>query len=417
MPRIELEKLKGYFGEYSRIVPSMRLFVAAAPGHTAVMLVLDLLMATLEPLSVWFMKFLVDAVVAQEVRMALVVAFLLVAYRMSSYLASWAYEVVTPGQIDRLQFSLQTRLMEKAVSIQDLSLFESSKFYDQLQTARQATDTWAQRLFMTTKQMLAYVVVVVLLFGSLTQLHPLAALILFLATIPSYLAYLRLGVESTTVFRSQAPYQRKLDYYAQVLTTQDAAKEVRLFGLGGFFIDSYRQVFRQSYQLVQSFRRREARIVTLLTMISPATAGAVLVYTVWRAALGEIEPGNFVLYVGVIFLVQQTFYRLLQVAGTAHTCQLHVSHLLDFLALDPPMPVSESDGKRVPQPLRQGIEVRNVSFTYPGTERAVLSDVSFRVGPGESVALVGHNGAGKTTLVKLLCRLYDPSQGRTPQRS
>ena len=392
-------------------MPSMRLFIAAAPGHTAVLIVLDLLMATLEPLSVWFMKFLVDAVVAQQVRMAIIVAVLLAVYRLSSYLSMWAYEVVAPGQIDRLQFALQTRLMEKAASIQDLTLFESSEFYDQLQTARQATDTWAQRLYMTTKQFLATIVVVVFLFGTLSQLHPIAAIVVFLATIPSYLAHLRLGVESTTVFRSQAPYQRKLDYYAQVLTTQDTAKEVRLFGLGGFFIDSYREVFQQSFKLVQSFRRRQARIVTLLTLISPVTAGAVLVYTVWRAALGEIEPGNLVLYVGVIFLVQRTFYWLLQEAGTVHTCQLHVSHLLDFLNLEPPMPASEGIGKRVPKPLREGIEVRDVSFTYPGTERSVLKDVSFRVGPEESVALVGHNGAGKTTLVKLLCRLYDPSQG------
>ena len=412
MTKINTEKLKSFLGEYGRIVPSMRLFIAAAPAHTAVEIVLDLLMATLEPLSVWFMKFLVDAVVAQQVRMAIIVALLLVIYRLISYLSSWAYEIVTPGQIDRLQFALQMRLMEKAVSIQDLTLFESSKFYDQLQTARTATDTWAQRLFMMTKQMLAYIVVVVLLFGTLSQLHPLAAVVVFLATIPSYLAYLKTGVESTTVFRSQAPYQRKLDYYVQVLTTQDAAKEVRLFGLGGFFIDSYREVFRQSYTLVQSFRRRQARIVTLLTLISPATAGAVLIYTVWQAALGEIEPGNLVLYVGVIFLVQQTFYRLLQTAGTVHTCQLHVSHLLDFLDLEPPMAVSEGAGKRVPKPLREGLEVRNVSFTYPGTERKVLKDVSFRVGQGESVALVGQNGAGKTTLVKLLCRLYDPTNGR-----
>ena len=411
MTKFDAGKLRGYLGEYGRVVPSMRLFIKAAPGHTAVMIVLDLLMTTLEPLSVWFMKFLVDAVVAQQVRMAILVALLLVIYRMSSYFASWAYEVVVPGQIDRLQFFLQTRLMEKAVSIQDLTLFESPRFYDQLQTARQATDTWAQRLFMTAKQLLAYIVVVVFLFGTLSQLHPVAALVVFLATIPSYLAYLRLGVESTTVFRSQAPYQRKLDYYAQVLTTQDAAKEVRLFGLGGFFIDSYQEVFHQSYKLVQSFRRRQARIVTLLTMMSPATAGAVLVYTVWRAALGEIGPGELVLYVGVIFLVQQTFYRLLQVAGTVHTCQLHVSHLLDFLDREPPMPVAEGTGRPVPEPLRHGIEIKNVSFTYPGTEREVLKDVSFKVGPGESVALVGHNGAGKTTLVKLLCRLYDPTHG------
>ena len=411
MTSVGIEKLKGLLGEYGLIARSMRLFAGAAPWHTAVMLVISLFQHLLEPLSVWFMKFLVDAVVAQQVRTALVVALLLVAFRMSSYLASWAYEIVTPGQLDRLQFQLQTRLMSKAVSIQDLSLFESPEFYDQMQTASRAANQWAQRLFMNTLQALSYIVVVLTLFGSLSLLHPIAAVMVFVATIPSYIARLRLGAESTTVFRSQAPYQRRLDYFAQVLTTHDAAKEVRLFGLGEYFINSYRDVFMQSFTLVESFRRRQARIVTLLTLTSPLTAGAVLVYTVWRAALGEIGAGDLVLYVGIIFLVQQSFYWLLQLAGTLHTCQLHVSHLLDFLDLEPPMAMIEDSGRHVPEPLRNGIEVRNVSFAYPGTERTVLNDVSFRVGPGESVALVGHNGAGKTTLVKLLCRLYDPTHG------
>ena len=411
MPTIDFEKISGYLGEYGRIPRSMRLFASAAPGHTIVMIVVSLLQYLLEPLSVWFMKFLVDAVVEQQMRVAIIAALLLVVYRMVSYLAMSAYEVVAYGQLDRLQFFLQTRLMAKAVSIQDLTLFESPEFYDRLQTASQAADQWAQRLFMNVLQALSYLVIVLTLFGSLSLLHPAAALIVFLATIPSYVATLKLGAESTTVFRSQAPYQRKLDYFAQVLTTQNAAKEVRLFGLGGFFIDAYRDVFRQSFRLVENFRRRQARIVTLLTVISPATAGAVLVYTVWQASLGEIKPGDLVLYVGMIFLVQQSFTWLLQLAGTVHMCQLHVSHLVDFLDLEPPMPVIAEGGRRVPVPLRKGIEVKNASFTYPGTERTVLSNVSFRVGPGESVALVGHNGAGKTTLVKLLCRLYDPTHG------
>ncbi len=404
-------KLKEILGEYRLIARSMRLFAGAAPGYTVVMIAISLVQHLLEPLSVWFMKFLVDAVIAQQVRSALIVALLLVAFRMSSYLATWAAEIVTPGQLDRLQFALQTRLMAKAVSIQDLSLFESPDFYDRVQTATRAANQWAQRLFMTALQALSYLVVVVTLFGSLSLLHPVAAVLVFLATVPSYVARLRLGVESTTVFRSQAPYQRKLDYYAQVLTTQETAKEVRLFGLGGFFLDAYRDVFAQSFKLVESFRRRQARIVTLLTLTSPATAGAVLVYTVWRAALGEIGAGDLVLYLGVIFLVQQSFYWLLQLAGTLHTCQLHVSHLLDFLDLEPPMAVKEGTGRHVPAPLNTGIALNNVSFVYPGTDRAVLRDVSFHVAAGESVALVGHNGAGKTTLVKLLCRLYDPTQG------
>ena len=411
MWRAGTENLKGLLGEYRLIARSMRLFAAAAPWHTAVMVVIFLLQHLLEPLSVWFMKFLVDAVIAQQVQTALIVALLLVAYRMVSYLASWASEVVTPGQLDRLQFHLQTRLMSKAVSIQDLTLFESPEFYDRMQTASQAANQWAQRLFMNTLQALSYLAVVLTLFGSLSLLHPIAAVMVFVATIPSYIARLKLGAESTTVFRSQAPYQRRLDYFARVLTTQDAAKEVRLFGLGEYFINSYRDVFQQSFSLVESFRRRQARTVTLLTLTSPLTAGAVLIYTVWRAALGEIGAGDLVLYVGIIFLVQQSFYWLLQLAGTLHTCQLHVSHLLDFLDLEPPMAVLANIGRRVPKPLRNGIEVKNVSFSYPGTARTVLNDVSFRVGPGESVALVGHNGAGKTTLVKLLCRLYDPTHG------
>jgi ATP-binding cassette subfamily B protein len=139
-------------------------------------------------------------------------------------------------------------------------------------------------------------------------------------------------------------------------------------------------------------------------------AGAVLLYAVWQAVQGQIGVGDFVLYSGAVFLIQDSIRSVLDNAGALHDAQLHVSNISEFLRLEAPMPARDG-GWPVPATWRHGLELRDVSFRYPGTERDVLRGVSFTLRPGETLALVGHNGAGKTTLVKLLCRLYDPTAG------
>ncbi|MGH2369733.1 MAG: ABC transporter ATP-binding protein [Chloroflexota bacterium] len=399
---------------YSCIPRSVGLIACAAPGRAVALVLLYLVFRLIEPASVWFSKLLVDSLLAQRPTTALLVAGLYVGLHVLGTAGSWTFEVLYAGFRDRFLFHLHTLLMRKATSLPDLALFETPAFYDTLQNARQAVDnpaTGAQRLINAAVTGVAVVAVFLTLLGTLALLHPLAAAVVFATAVPSYYASLRFGHGQWQVYRGQAPHVRRLTYYFQLLTTDGAAKEIRIFGLGDFFLELYRQSYRRVVGEIEAYRRGQAPAMVGLPAIGSLGAGAVLLYTVWQATQGNIGVGDLVLYTGAVFMVQGAVRSILENAGTIYTAQLHTSNILEFLDLETTMPAS-SGGRRFPRPWRQGLQLREVTFRYPGTERPVLHEVSFTIQPGETLALVGPNGAGKTTLVKLLCRLYDPSDGQ-----
>jgi ATP-binding cassette subfamily B protein len=394
---------------YAAVPGSVRLIAGASPGRAVALTVMHVVFRSIEPASLWFAKLLLDALAAQQAATAFLLGGLYVALRVIGTAASWLFEPVYAGFRDRFVFHLHTRLMDKAAEMPDLTLFETPSYYDKLQQARQAVD-WAQRLINPVVTGVATVAVFVALIGTIGLLHPLAVAIVLLSALPRYVARVSFGHGYWQVFRGQAPHVRRLDYFFQLLTTDGAAKEVRLFGLGDWLLDRYRRTYRGVIEEVETYRR--GQLLPMLGYPSLATigVGAVLLYAIWEALQGRITISDFVLYSGAVFLVQDALRSVLDNAGNVHDAQLHVSHITEFLTLKSPMAVRRG-GRPVPSPWRRGMELRGVTFCYPGTERVVLRDVNFSLKPGETLALVGHNGAGKTTLVKLLCRLYDPTSG------
>ncbi|HEY8744848.1 MAG TPA: ABC transporter ATP-binding protein, partial [Chloroflexota bacterium] len=363
----------------------------------------------LQPAGVWFSKLLVDAVRSNQTTMALVIAGAYVALRLVGNAQGFVYEVVVAGFRDRALYSLHTRLMEKATAMPDLSLFDTPSFYDQLQNAREAVP----RLYLLVNQTVSsasIVLVFVTLLSILARLNPLASLVVFLTAIPTYFGQLRVAHGAWHVYKGQTADSRRLDYYSQLLTTDTAAKEVRLFGLAGFFLERYRRTYSKVLAEAEAFRGAQTKALLVLSGISSCGAGAVLLYAVRQATEGRIGLGDLVLYVGTVFLVQSTLVSILSNAAGIYDKVLQTSALPDFLALESPMREAVP-GRPFPQPWQEGLELREVTFRYPGVERSVLHGVSVTIRPGETVALVGENGAGKTTLVKLLCRLYDPTGG------
>ncbi|MDE2993335.1 MAG: ABC transporter ATP-binding protein [Chloroflexota bacterium] len=394
---------------YRGVPRSVWLIAEAAPLRVLAMVLIYVIFSAVGPAGVWFSKLLVDALVAQQAALAITLAVLYTGLRIVGTAAGWLYEPVYAGFRDRFVFHLQSRLMQKASSMPDLSLFETPAFYDKLQNARRAMDA-AQRLIATVITGFSIILVFLTLVGMLASLHPLAAAIVVVSTLPSYLARLRFGHGYWQVYRGQAPHVRRLDYFFQLLTTEAAAKEIRLFGLSDWFLGLYRRTYRQVLGHTEAFRRRQAFPMIGFPSIGSVGAGGVLVYLVWQASLGHVSVGDLVLYLGAIFLIQDTVRSVLDNFSTLYEAQLHTSNIVEFLALEAPMQ-SPVNGQVVPLAWRERLEVRAVSFRYPGMDRPVLNQVSFTIRPGERLALVGHNGAGKTTLVKLLCRLYDPTAG------
>jgi ATP-binding cassette subfamily B protein len=204
-----------------------------------------------------------------------------------------------------------------------------------------------------------------------------------------------------------------MNYFRQVLTAKADAKEVRLFGLGDFFLGRYLQVFGAYHRRHRGLRRAQWRADTTLAALAAAGSTGAYAYVALEALAGTITLGGLTLYAGAVNQLQGHLAGVVQQIAALYESNLSVRHLYEFLELDPPLRLPPPEQARpVPVPLRGGIELRHVAFRYPGSDRAVLKDVSLTVRPGQTVALVGANGAGKTTLVKLLARLYDPTDGQ-----
>jgi ATP-binding cassette subfamily B protein len=202
-------------------------------------------------------------------------------------------------------------------------------------------------------------------------------------------------------------------YFSSLVTGKDQAKEVRLFGLGDFFIQRYLDIFERFHERYRRLRIKECWLETTLAALGAAGSWLAYVYIALAALARRITLGSLSFYVGAFYQVQSSVAGIVNDLATLYGDNLFVTQVFEFLDTPPAIEVPPS-GRALPapRPLRQGITFDHVGFQYPGTERHVLEDVSFSIAPGQCVALVGENGAGKTTLIKLLTRLYDPTQGR-----
>jgi ATP-binding cassette subfamily B protein len=128
-----------------------------------------------------------------------------------------------------------------------------------------------------------------------------------------------------------------------------------------------------------------------------------------RIVQATLTIGDFSVFMAVTMRLQNTLANVVQGAVGIMEETLYISNLNEFFNISPRL-VDRSTREDMPL-FKGGIEIENLSFSYPGSHQSVLSDFSLRISPGETIAIVGENGAGKTTLVKLIARLYDPDEG------
>jgi len=304
---------------------------------------------------------------------------------------------------------VSVRVMEQASQL-DLTTYENPVFYDRLERARvQATDRLAMiqqmgRLFQQIITTLSFSIALVLA-------SPWLVLLLAMGVLPSFIGethYAFLGYAKN--FR-QTPAKRQMDYLRQVAGSREGAKEVKLFGLNKFFTKRFQDLADQIYVEDVALSRSKLIVGGLLGVIGTLGYYGAYVYVIWRTLHGAYNIGYFTF---LTVAIQQASSNLQQVFSTASGIADQALFLTDLIAffemkstVDP-----NPNGKRTPQTIQRGFEFRNVSFAYPGTERTVLKNFSLTLSPGERIALIGENGQGKTTVVKLITRLYDPTEGQ-----
>ncbi len=299
-------------------------------------------------------------------------------------------------------------ILEKALTLQ-LTHFEDSEFYDKLTQARREASSrplsLVNRTFGLLQNLLSLASYAFLLFA----FSPWAVLVLLLAGLPSFFAEAKFSGDAFRLFRWRSPETRMQMYLETVIAREDGVKEVKLFQLGPRLLQRYRDIFHKLFREDRKLTLRRDTWGFVLGLISTAAFYGAYAWIVVATVNREITLGAMTMYLMLFRQGQSAVAAILSAISGMYEDNLYVSNLYEYLE----QPVISRSGTKTegPEPAR-GLELENVSFAYPGASEFALENVSLQLRPGKSLAVVGENGSGKTTLIKLITRLYEPTQGR-----
>jgi len=306
---------------------------------------------------------------------------------------------------------INEKILQKALDL-ELRHFEDADVYDKMQNARREASARPLSLVMQGFSIAQNAVTLTALSVLLLRLSAWSVLVIVVASIPAFLAEARLAGESFRVNSWRAPEGRRLNYLEWILTRDSHVKEVKLFGLGPLVLGRYRTLFRKFYDQDRRLAIRRMAAGILFGAVSLAAFYACYAWVAGRAARTDISLGDMTLYLAVFRQGQNAIQAVLAGMGGMYEDALYMSNLFLFLAIPTGDERPHAPASALPRGHPGRIEFRNVSFRYPGHADWALREFSLTLEPGEKLGLVGENGAGKTTLVKLLLRLYDPTEGQ-----
>ncbi|MBX3205195.1 MAG: ABC transporter ATP-binding protein [Labilithrix sp.] len=351
----------------------------------------------------------------------------------------------------RLGNDINIAILERAQRL-ELRHFEDPEFYDRLTRARREASSRPLSLVSETFSLVQSALTLAGYAALLVRFNAWVVLALMLATIPATIAEMKYSKQGFRMRNWRSPDARRLTYLEYILANDKHAKEMKLFGLGPLFLGRYKE-------LAERFHREDSRLMVRRTIVTYVLSllATLAFYGAYAsmavlAALGRLTLGNMTMYVLAFRSGQQSFQSILGGIGNIYEHNLYMSNLFAYLDADlDAAPRAEGAsveaarelaGSKVdaaangasraramlaepdaPEPAsalalpplsaaERGIRLDDVSFRYPGQKKWVLRHVDLLIPEGQSVAIVGQNGAGKTTLIKLVSRLYEPTEGR-----
>jgi ATP-binding cassette, subfamily B, bacterial len=410
-PRRWRERLKAL----ANLPPVMRMVWEAAPKVVAAGVTIRIISALIPAAMVIVTKWIIDGVEAHTAHNLPLPHNFWWLVGLEFGLACWLTillrltDFCDAVMADRFMHHTSLRVMQHA-SCLDLTSYEDASFYDKMERARvQSTD----RIGMIQETgRLVQQVIATISFGAAIFVYSKSLLLaLFVCVIPAFLGETHFAFLSYWLSFRQTPKRRELDYLRVLGGSKESAKEMKLFGLSSFLVTQYRKVSDALHSETVGLARRKLWVGANLTLLGTIGYYGSYAFVIYKTVSGQFTIGDLTLLTGAIAgasaNIQAVFSSFSSIANQA----LFLTDLLDFFAVKPKV-FSKTSALAAPRPIKTGFEFRNVSFAYPGTSRMILNNISFRLEPSSRIALVGENGQGKTTIVKLLTRLYDPTQGQ-----
>jgi ATP-binding cassette subfamily B protein len=310
---------------------------------------------------------------------------------------------------DKYTRHVSIRVMNHAASL-DLTAYEDPVFYDRLERARvQATD----RLVMIQQigRLVQQAITTVTLSVTIMVFSPWLMLMLIAGVVPAFLGESHFAFLGYAKNFRQTPVRRQLDYLRILGGSKEAAKELKLFGLKNFLRERFTLLSNDIYEENVALSRRKLIAGAALSTIGTAGYYSAYAFVIWRTVAGALTIGTLTLLAGAILQASSNIEQIFSTFAGIGDQALFLTDLLAFFEMKPTIQ-SKPNALPAPRPIVQGVEFRNVSFSYPGNSRRVLDRINFKLHTNERLALIGENGQGKTTIVKLITRLYDPTEGQ-----
>ena len=309
---------------------------------------------------------------------------------------------------DKYAKHVSIRIMEHASRL-DLTSYEDPTFQDKLERARvQGTDRVL--MIQAAGRLVQQLVTTISMALSVCFYAPWILVALVVCIVPAFLGETHFAFLGYSLSFAQTPARREMEYLRVLGGSKESAKELKLFGLGRYLVDRFTNLAMRLHGETARLARRRLFSGSLLTLLGTFGYYGSYAFVIYETVTGRLSMGTLILLSGAIAAASSNLQMVFSTFSTIADQALFVGDLLDFFAVKPVV-LSKPNALKVPRPIRQGFEFRNVSFAYPNG-RQVLHNVNFQLAPGERIALVGENGQGKTTIVKLLTRLYDPSGGK-----
>jgi ATP-binding cassette subfamily B protein len=394
---------------------SLKLVWNSTPGWTFTNIVMSVLRSIFPLMLIWLLKVVVDDI-TQAVKAGPMASDMNVLWPVLAVVIIWFLDeassdfsnYVRKKQAFKLEIYMYGLLHAKAIKL-DLINFERPEYFDCLSRASREAPWRPNSILNNLVSMLRGLLSLLLMAGLILTLHWTLAVLLLVANIPGIWLRLYYADILYNFQRTQTPEARKSAYFNWLLTGDRPSRELRLFGLGNYFISLFKKSFlKQKEEEINIIRRRT--VIELISNLFKASALLItLLFIAHQTINGKLSLGQMAMFLlafrqGMIY-VKDLFGAL---AGL-YEDGLFIGDTFEFLNLKENITAAEPIV--TPLPLKKKIVVDNLSFTYPGNNFTTISNVSFEIKKGEIIALVGPNGAGKSTLVRLLCRLYDPDSG------
>jgi ATP-binding cassette subfamily B protein len=406
-------KLRKALAQLPYLPRALKLVWEVARPWTTVWIALLIVQGLLPAAMVYLTKFVVDGVVVAlrngsswPLMSVLLLGGVLLLMEVVRNAINWVRTV----QAELLQDHITSLIHEKSVSV-DLAFYELADYYDHLHRARAEARYRPVALLGNLGALLQNSITLVAMGAILIPLGPWLALALLLSTLPAFYVVVHYALAEYQWRQRTTTDDRRAWYYDWIMTTADAAAEIRLFGLGKHFQSHYKGLRERLRSERMHLTRQQGLAELAATVIALLIIGAALGWMVWKASQGLVTLGELAMIYAAFNQGQGLMRTLLENAGQLYGNSLFLGNLFEFLALQPRIDCRGGPPWPPLRGIQPDITFNRVSFTYPDATNKALDNFTMTIPSGKIIAIVGPNGAGKSTLLKLLCRFYDPDDG------